>query len=49
MTPPRAVEVVSRNGTRPRARPGFLLAVVWVVVGAALYAAEVLRLVTGLG
>jgi hypothetical protein len=49
MTAPPVVDVVSRNRSRPRARPAFLLAVVWVVVGAVLYAAEVLSLVSGLG
>jgi hypothetical protein len=49
MTAPPADDDASRNRSRPRARAAFLLAVVWVVVGAALYAAEVLRLVSGLG
>jgi hypothetical protein len=49
MTAPPADDDIPRTRSRPWARPAFLLAVVWVVVGAALYAAEVLRLVSGLG
>jgi hypothetical protein len=41
---------ISDDGGRPRRlRPAYILAVVWVLVGSALYAVEVVRLVSGLG
>jgi hypothetical protein len=44
------VEAVSRaSRTRLRARLGYLLALMWVVVGSVLYAVEVARLVIGRG
>jgi hypothetical protein len=38
-----------RDRTKLRVRRVYLLAVVWVCVGSALYAIEVLKLVRGLG
>jgi hypothetical protein len=47
-TRPDPIEAVSREShTRLRPRLGYLLAVVWVVVGSVLYAVEVARLVIG--
>jgi|GEM_PF-5972088 len=49
-TEPEPIEAVapeSRVGARPRL--GYLLALVWVVVGSVLYAVEVARLVIGRG
>lgn len=49
-TGPEPVQTVSHEGrTRVRARLGYLLALVWVVVGSVLYAVEVARLVIGRG
>jgi hypothetical protein len=49
-TGPEAVQAVSSESrTRLRLRFGFLLALVWVVVGSVLYAVEVARLVIGRG
>jgi hypothetical protein len=39
----------TRPETRPRPRLGYLLALVWVVVGSVLYAVEIARLVIGRG
>jgi hypothetical protein len=47
-TGPEPVQAVESR-TRPRLRLGYLLALVWVVVGAVLYAVEVARLVIGRG
>jgi hypothetical protein len=41
--------VSSGSRTRLRVRLGYLLALVWVVVGSVLYAVEVARLVIGRG
>jgi hypothetical protein len=41
--------VQAGSGTRLRVRLGYLLALVWVVVGSVLYAVEVARLVIGRG
>jgi hypothetical protein len=47
-TRPEPVEAVSRQSrTRLRPRLGYLLAVVWVVVGSVLYAVEIARLAIG--
>jgi hypothetical protein len=49
-TRPEPIEGVSRESrTRVRHRLGYLLALVWVVVGSVLYAVEVGRLVFGRG
>jgi hypothetical protein len=49
-TRPEPIEAVSHESrTRLRPRLGYLLAVVWVVVGSVLYAVEVARLVIGRG
>jgi hypothetical protein len=49
-TEPVPIEAVSpESRTRARARLGYLLALVWVVVGSVLYAVEVARLVIGRG
>jgi hypothetical protein len=49
-TSPEPIEAVSRESrTRARPRLGYLLALVWVVVGSVLYAVEVARLVIGRG
>ena len=49
-TGPEPVQAVSpESRIRPRARLGYLLALVWVVVGSVLYAVEVGRLVIGRG
>jgi hypothetical protein len=49
-TEPEPIEAVSpESRTRARPRLGYLLAVVWVLVGSVLYAVEVARLVIGRG
>jgi hypothetical protein len=49
-TRPEPIEAASHESrTRLRSRLGYLLALVWVVVGSVLYAVEVARLVIGGG
>jgi hypothetical protein len=49
-TEPEPIEpVLPESRTRARPRLGYLLALVWVVVGSVLYAVEVVRLVIGRG
>jgi hypothetical protein len=49
-TRPEPIEAASHESrTRVRLRLGYLLALVWVVVGSVLYAVEVARLVIGSG
>ena len=49
-TRPEPIEAVPpESRTRARPRLGYLLALVWVVVGSILYAVEVARLVIGRG